>query len=87
MSSHNPTRAFTAWLSRLVLLILMAPAMVFAATPTTTSLGSSAGSAALGQSVTLTATVTGASPTGTVTFKDGGATVGSGAVTAGVATP
>ncbi|WP_411885855.1 Ig-like domain repeat protein [Polaromonas sp. YR568] len=68
-----------------MLLILMAPAMVFAATPTSTSLSSSAGTAALGQSITLTATVTGASPTGTVTFKDGGATIGSGAVTAGAA--
>jgi RHS repeat-associated protein len=86
MSSFSPARAFTAWLSRRVLLILMAPAMAFAATPTTTSLSSSAGSASLGQSITLTATITGASPTGTVTFKDGGAAIGSGAVTAGVAT-
>jgi RHS repeat-associated protein len=86
MSSPGPTRAFTAWLSRLVLLILMAPAMVLAATPTTTVLSSSAGTAPVGQSVTLTATVTGASPTGTVTFKDGAATVGSSALTGGVAT-
>jgi RHS repeat-associated protein len=88
MRSLSPTRAstraFTAWLSRLVLLIAMAPALAIAA-PTTTALSSSAGTAALGQSITLTATVTGASPTGTVTFKDGGATIGSSAVTAGFA--
>ncbi|AYQ29532.1 MULTISPECIES: Ig-like domain repeat protein [unclassified Polaromonas] len=86
MSSPSPIRAFTAWLSRLALLIIMAPAMAIAATPTTTALSSSAGTAPVGQSITLTATVTGASPTGTVTFKDGATTVGSGAVTAGVAT-
>jgi RHS repeat-associated protein len=86
MSSTSPTRAFTAWLSRLVLLIAMAPALVIAATPTTTALSSSAGTAPVGQSITLTATVTGASPTGTVTFKDGGATVGSSVLTGGVAT-
>jgi RHS repeat-associated protein len=88
MSSPSPTRApsraFTTWLSRLVLLIAMAPTLAIAA-PTSTALSSSAGTAALGQSITLTATVTGASPTGTVTFKDGGATLGSSSVTAGVA--
>jgi RHS repeat-associated protein len=90
MRSLSPTRAFTraftAWLSRLVLLIAMAPALVIAATPTTTALSSSAGTAPVGQNITLTATVTGASPTGTVTFKDGGTTVGSSALTGGVAT-
>jgi RHS repeat-associated protein len=86
MSSPSLTRAFTAWLSRLVLLIAMAPVLVIAATPTTTVLSSSAGTAPVGQSIALTATVTGASPTGTVTFKDGGTTVGSSALTGGVAT-
>jgi RHS repeat-associated protein len=86
MRSPSPTRAFTAWLCRLVLLIAMAPALVLAATPTTTALTSSAGTAPVGQSITLTAIVTGASPTGTVTFKDGANTVGSSALTGGVAT-
>ncbi|MFS2032601.1 Ig-like domain repeat protein [Polaromonas sp. CT11-55] len=90
MSSPSPTRApsraFTAWLSRLVLLIAMAPALVVAATPTTTALSSSVGAAPVGQNITLTATVTGTSPTGTVTFKDGGTTVGSSALSGGVAT-
>lgn len=38
------------------------------------------------QTVTLTATINPSSATGTVTFKDGAATIGSGVVTAGVAT-
>jgi hypothetical protein len=44
-------------------------------TPSTTSLGSSPNPSTNGQSVTLTATVTGSSPTGTVDFKDGGTTL------------
>ncbi|MEP7096628.1 MAG: Ig-like domain repeat protein [Dokdonella sp.] len=42
---------------------------------TTTTLQSSANPSAFGQSVTFTATVNGQSPTGTVAFKDGGATI------------
>ena len=54
---------------------------------TTTTLTSSASSIASGASVTFTATVTGASPTGTVTFKNGAATLGTGTLNnAGVAT-
>ena len=50
---------------------------------TTTSLGSSANPSVFGQSVTFTATVAAASPasgtpTGTVTFKDGATTLGTG---------
>jgi len=75
---------FSAWLAGLALLAAMAPA--WAATPTTTALSSSAGTAPVGQSITLTASVTGASPTGTVTFKDGAATLGTGSLTGGVAT-
>jgi hypothetical protein len=41
----------------------------------TASLGSSQNPAPVGQSVTFTATVTGAGPTGTVNFKDGGTTI------------
>jgi YD repeat-containing protein len=77
-------RGFAAWLGGVALLACMGPA--WAATPTTTTLTSSAGTAVVGQSLTLSATVTGASPTGTVTFKDGVATLGTGALTAGVAT-
>jgi probable HAF family extracellular repeat protein len=53
---------------------------------TTTTLAASSNPAALGQSVTFTATVTGNSPTGTVQFLDGATSLGSpGALTAGVA--
>jgi uncharacterized protein (TIGR03437 family) len=52
--------------------------------PTTTALVSSANPSTYGQSVTFTATVNTASgtPTGTVTFKDGAATIGSGTLNA-----
>jgi hypothetical protein len=56
------------------------------AATTTTTLTSSASSIPSGASVTFTATVTGASPTGTVTFKNGAATLGTGTLSAGVAT-
>jgi hypothetical protein len=46
------------------------------AVSTTTVLGSSQGSSMAGQSVTFTATVTGASPSGTVNFEAGGVTIG-----------
>ena len=42
---------------------------------TTTTLSSSANPSVIGQAVTFTATVNGASPTGVVTFKDGGTNV------------
>lgn len=51
-----------------------------------TTLASSLNPSALGDSVTFTATVSGTSPTGTVTFKDGATTIGSSSVVAGVAT-
>ena len=58
---------------------------------TTTKLSSSANPSVYGQVVTFTATVTAASPgsgtpTGTVTFYDGTTTLGTGALSAGVAT-
>ncbi len=87
MDSPGQTgKTLSRWLSRLALLasfLLAAPAW---AGPSSTALTSSSASAPQGQSVTLTATVTGASPTGLVTFKDGTATLGTGPVTAGVAT-
>jgi len=56
------------------------------AAPTTTALTSSANPAPLASTVTLTATVTGASPTGTVSFLDGTTSLGVGTVAAGLAT-
>ena len=55
---------------------------------TTTTLQASSDSITAGQSVTFTATVAGASgrPTGTVTFIDGTTSLGTGALSGGVAT-
>jgi uncharacterized repeat protein (TIGR01451 family) len=53
---------------------------------TTTTLSSSANPSTVGQSVTFTATVSGSGATGTVTFKDGGVSIGSGTLSAGTAT-
>jgi RHS repeat-associated protein len=58
----------------------------FALTATTTVLTSGTNPATVGQSVTLTATVTGTTPTGTLTFKDGATTIGTGTISAGKAT-
>jgi hypothetical protein len=54
--------------------------------PTTTSLTSSPNPSGVGQSVTFTATVTGSgTPTGKVTFKDGGKSLGTATLSGGVA--
>jgi hypothetical protein len=53
---------------------------------TTTALVSSVNPSLSGASVTFTATVVGVVPTGTVTFKDGATTIGSGTVSGGIAT-
>lgn len=50
-----------------------------------TALSSSPNPSQSGQAVTFTATVTGASPTGTVTFKDGAATLGAAPLSGGIA--
>jgi hypothetical protein len=54
--------------------------------PTTTSLVSSVNPSLFGQAVTFTATVAGASPTGTVQFLDGATSLGTVALAAGQAT-
>ncbi len=54
-------------------------------TTSTTALSVAPNPAAAGQNVTLNATVTGSTPTGTVTFKDGVATLGTANISAGVA--
>lgn len=55
------------------------------AAATTTTLVSSLNPSLFGQSVTFTATVTGANPTGTVQFSDGATSLGSGTASAGMA--
>jgi hypothetical protein len=57
-----------------------------AASDTTTALTSSANPAVPGQAITLTATVTGASPTGQVVFGEPGTTLGVADLSSGVAT-
>ena len=54
--------------------------------PTTTTLTASSSSTTTGKTITLTAAVTGVSPTGTVNFKDGATQVGSATLNAGQAT-
>jgi hypothetical protein len=58
------------------------------ATATTTTINSSSPTSVFGQSVTFTANVSGSggTPTGTVSFLDGSATIGSGTLSGGVAT-
>ena len=55
-------------------------------TATTTTLAASANSVAVGASITLTATVSPSAATGTVTFLNGSATLGTGSLSAGTAT-
>jgi len=52
----------------------------------TTSVASSVNPSVVGQPVTFTATIAPSAATGTVTFRDGGATIGTGTVSGGIAT-
>ena len=67
--------------------LALAPAAQATTTSTsTTALTSSVNPSVVGETVTLTATVTGAAPTGSVTFEDSGATLDTVDLTDGVAT-
>ena len=63
-----------------------ATVMKFSTAATTTALKSSLNPSRFGQSVTLTATVSPAAATGSVTFKDGGSTLGTSTLSGGSAT-
>ncbi|OAM51998.1 hypothetical protein A7981_00440 [Methylovorus sp. MM2] len=63
-----------------------AKSLTITAGSTTTTLNISPNPVATGQSVTLTATVMGTSPTGTVTFKEGATILGTGTLSGGIAT-
>ncbi|MCR5881404.1 Ig-like domain repeat protein [Rhizobacter sp. J219] len=65
---------------------LLGSAIAFAQTATTTVLTSATNPQVVGQSSVLTATVTPAAATGTVTFRDGSTTIGTGTLSGGVAT-
>jgi hypothetical protein len=71
----NPVSSFTA-----------ANAFTYAPVGSTISLSSSPNPSRPGQPVTFTATVTGFSPTGTVSFIDGGTQIGTATLTGGTAT-
>src|SRR6185295_20098213 len=76
-----------AWVLRTFFLTaLMVPVLsAQAQTSSATVLAATPNPSSYGQSVTLTATVTGASPSGTVTFKDGASTLGSAPLSGGIA--
>ncbi|MDD5055662.1 MAG: hypothetical protein PHZ00_05350, partial [Candidatus Peribacteraceae bacterium] len=61
-----------------VVLLVMGGTVVFAQSSSELTLGSSANPSAFGSGLTLTATITPATATGTVTFKDNGTTIGTG---------
>ena len=65
--------------------LLLLYALSAQAVTTSTTLSLSAISVTVGQSVTLTAAISGSSPSGTVTFKDGSTTIGTGTVSSGKA--
>ena len=77
-SSSPATHKITSILGNGVLNVSAVPASVI--------LTSSGGSSVYGSSVTFTSTVTGSTPTGTVTFYDGASAIGSAALSGGQAT-
>jgi RHS repeat-associated protein len=82
--SRRPRAA--AWLALLPLLCSLCLALpAFAATTTATTLAYSSGSQTVGNYVYVVATVTGGSPTGTVSLKDGSTTLSSAGVSGGKA--
>lgn len=78
-----------AWGLRCARMLLLAAlawtAVAHAQGASSTALSSSAASTTYGQALTLTATVTGSSPEGTVTFMDGGTAIGTATLSSGVA--
>jgi hypothetical protein len=84
-SMRKITRVLGAFATLAVAGALMTAQPAAAATATTTSLASSANPSTVGQAVTLTATVAGATPTGSVTFSETSGSLGSVALTDGVA--
>jgi len=80
------TRVVGALATLAVASALMTALPAAAATATTTTLSSNANPSTVGQAVTLTATVVGGTPTGTVDFVESSVTIGSVALTDGVAT-
>lgn len=80
-AAGSSVRRFWGWA---LLALLSMPAL--AQTATTTTLAASANPAYVSQSIMLTATVSGSSPTGTVTFKNGSTTISTVSLSSGTAT-
>jgi len=73
-------------MTRLLLILVLSAPLLICQTPTTTAIASSANPSLLGQTVTLSATVTPAPATGKVTFYDGVTILGTAAILSGHAT-
>ena len=80
------TRVLGVLVSLVAATLLVTAPPAAAVTATTTTLTSSANPSQVGQAVTLTATVVGDAPTGSVTFAEPGFTLGTTPVSGGVAT-
>lgn len=74
------------WISTLATTFLLGISLTAHAVTSTTTLTTTPSTAAVGINFALKATVTGSSPTGTVTFKDGATVIGSGTLSAGTFT-
>ncbi len=85
MKALHPLQASVPRAVFLAFVMVIAPFAVLAGA-TTTTLTATPNPAYAGQSVALRATVTGTSPTGTVTFKDGTTSLGTATLSSGVAT-
>jgi hypothetical protein len=79
VGSHSITASYAGSSTSAVLI------QTISAAATTTTLTLSPNPAQFGSSVTFTASVTGAQPTGTVSFSDGNVKIGTGTLSAGVA--
>lgn len=76
MMSLNGTARSALRLAAVALLGVLLPFVALGQTATTTTLSSALNPSAYGQNVTLTASVSGGTPTGTIVFKDGAAVLG-----------
>ncbi|MDB5861704.1 MAG: Rhs protein-like protein [Ramlibacter sp.] len=76
---------FTLALRALLATVVLLPVLAAAQTSSSTGLTTTASPSTAGQGITLTATVTGATPTGTVTFLDGATSLGVRSLSGGVA--
>lgn len=83
--SHSLTAVYAGDTNNTTSTSSVVTATISASNPTTTALAVSANPVAAGLPITLTASVTGSNPTGTVDFKDGATVIGSGTLSAGQA--